>query len=385
MTRASIRAIIAIPALAAALFVPAARAEPAAEPEPYLVEYRAYNAALESGDTETAAAHGLAAWRAAEQALGDHRLTGILAYNYGRLVVFRATERATEPLRRASELQGAGLVELPQDTLRLYRTYAEFAASGFDEKAADDLREALDAVGMQEALIDEIAPMWLRLASEDFAAGEYRKATRSAAKAEAALPKANPEGWRQLAQALLIGAVANLVRSSRDLDDVEAANEQFGRARRLFPPQKDLDSFDPLLAQVIAWHHVSWDLLRALHEAKGRMPPGEEDDDSPPAPPYFQYQADGSLECDDFEWLERAAPDYPRGALRDGYLGAVALGYRLGEDLSVRDARVLAEVPVGERFGQESLEALSEWHPKSLPSGGSACSYVTVIRFVIDR
>jgi hypothetical protein len=118
MASASIKKI-ALYGLAAILSVLAARAS-AADTEPYFVEYRAYKAAMASGALETATAHGLAAWKSAEEALGDHRLTAILAYNYGQLVVFKAPEQAAAPLRRASELSRAGLAELPQDALRLY-------------------------------------------------------------------------------------------------------------------------------------------------------------------------------------------------------------------------------------------------------------------------
>jgi hypothetical protein len=367
---------IAFFGLAASLSMVAARAS-AADAEPYRAEYRAYDAAMEAGDEETAARHGLAAWKAAEQALGDHRLTGILAYNYGRLIILTATEQALAPLRRASALQRAGVVELAPDTLRLYLSYAEFVASGFGEEPADDLREALNTVGLQdESLIHHVAPMWLKLTVEEFSAEEYRNAEVSAAKAEAAILKADPNASRELAKVILLGAVASLGQTRPDRYTFQAAKEQFDRARRLFPPQKDLESFDPLLAQVMAWHRAS---RRALRKEMGWAPP-----DSGPAPPLFQYQADGSLECDDFEWEEQPSPHYPPGAVLHRYYGVVVVGYRLGEDLRVHDARVLAEIPAGEQFGEFSLAALSEWRAKSLPSGGSECSYVKFWNFGVE-
>lgn len=383
---AALSRIISILALAAAA-LPLAASARAAEPEPYLVEYRAYNAALQAGDATEAATHGLAAWQAAEQALGDHRLTGILAYNYGRLLIFSATEEAAAPLRRASELQQSGVAELPQDALRLYRRYAEFAVSGFEEGPADELREALDAVGLQdEELVHEVAPMWVKLTTEYFANEEYRKAMESASRAEAAVRKAKPDASRELAQVIMLGAVARIGRKPRTIDRLEDATVELDRARRLFPPQDDIDTFDPLLAQVRAWQVASEHALKALYKAKGRRAPDSDDDESAPYPPLFAYAADESLECGELEWEERTAPDYPFHALNEGYLGAVLLGYRLGEDLKVHDARVLAEVPVGERFGKVSLDALSDWRVKSLPDGGPECyqNFVTSIGFVIE-
>lgn len=359
----------------------------AADAEPYLVEYRAYIAALGSGDGEAAVRHGLAAWKAAEKALGNHRLTGVLAYNYGRLVTFSASDAAAAPLHRARELADMGVADLPDAALQLYLSYAEFATSGFEDKRADRLREALDTIGLEdEALIRDVAPMWLQLASHDVTAKEYRKAVESSANAEAAIMKAFPDSVRGLAEAIALGAIARITPRYRTTEDFEAASVQFDRARRLFPPQEDLESFDPLLAQIMAWHHVTWSARHSLFKAEGREPPETESDDDAPAPPLFQHQLDDSSECGTPEYLERTAPRYPPGALRQGYLGAVMVGYRLGDDLKVHDARLLAEVPSDGKFGAAALEAVSEWRVKALPGGGPECyrNLITIIRFVIE-
>lgn len=66
-------------------------------------------------------------------------------------------------------------------------------------------------------------------------------------------------------------------------------------------------------------------------------------------------------------------------------IGAVYVGYAVGEDLRVRDARVLAEVPES-RFGEASLEAMTEWRAGALPPGDPACrrNLVTRFTFAID-
>jgi hypothetical protein len=67
-------------------------------------------------------------------------------------------------------------------------------------------------------------------------------------------------------------------------------------------------------------------------------------------------------------------------------IGAVFLGYRLGEDLKVTDARVLAEVPVA-KFGDAAVKAVSEWRAKALPGGDPVCyrNLTTSILFVLER
>ena len=53
----------------------------AAQDAEYLIEYRAFRAALEAGDTVRATAHAETAWQAAEELLGDDPQTATLAYN----------------------------------------------------------------------------------------------------------------------------------------------------------------------------------------------------------------------------------------------------------------------------------------------------------------
>ena len=55
----------------------------AASPESVMNPYKAYNAAIQSGDFKTAIKKGKAAWQAAEKEFGDSKTTGDLAFNYG--------------------------------------------------------------------------------------------------------------------------------------------------------------------------------------------------------------------------------------------------------------------------------------------------------------
>ena len=360
--------------------------EPArAADEQYLVEYRAYNSALEAGDSEAAARHARAAWEAAEAALGDHRLTAILAFNYGRLIVFGDAEQALAPLHRARALHEAGVAELPAGTVQVYPDYAGFASSEYKRRNADELRESLEEIGTDAAGTNpDLAVMWLQLATGDVAAGRYRKGVASAGAAEAAVMNAAPGNSRSLATAIMLGAVARLVPFPRDVEDVQAAHNELSRARRLFPPQKDIDSFDPLLAQVLAWNQASGAALRSLGFED--YPDHDEDgsgSEPPPLPPLFEREE--TVECGEVEWLEREAPRYPRGALRRGTIGAVFMGYHLEDDLTIRDVRILAEVPKKE-FSEYAIAAVNEWRVEKLPAGGPECyrNLTVSIQFAID-
>lgn len=358
----------------------------AQEVEHYLVEYRAYDAALRSGDGASAIRHARAAWDAAEQALGDHRLTAILAYNYGRLLLFTDAAKANAALQRSRELLAAGIADLTPEHVNAYADYAQFVADGTKRRHADRLRETLTAIGLDDpGIMSDLAPMWLRLASHDALEERYRKARDSAAMAEVAIRQAAPDATQALAEAIVLRGIARLVPYPREVEDLQAAHNEFVRALALFEPQQDLDSFDPLFAQILAWDHATGSALQAM--GRDDYPDHEEDPAKEDAEDrhIFAHWADPSITCGDIEWTARDAPRYPMSALRRGYIGAVLIGFRLGEDLRVHDARVLAEVPQ-EEFGEEALRSMEDWRASALPAGDPAClqNLTTAFRFVIE-
>lgn len=345
----------------------------------YLIEYRAYDEAVAAGDSAAAIRHGRAAWQAAEQTLGDHRLTAILAYNYGKFVIFSDSRSADAALQRVTALLEAGIADLAADELGLYAGYARFVAGGANRRDGDRLRKRLTAVGPDGAGINpDLAPMWLRLAAHDATEKRYRKALDSATMAETAIRKTAPDANRALAEAIAIRGLALLVPFPRKVDDVLAAHKEFDRALGLFELQENIDNVDPLFAQLIAWNAAAGSALSTLDEKAY--------EDSPwPNPHIFRHQGDPSIECPSLEW-ERQAPAYPRDALREGYIGATLIGYRVGEDLRVHDARILAEVPQA-AFGEVALESVRNWYLKERPPDlHPACleNMTTVIRFAID-
>jgi hypothetical protein len=367
------------------IFVPlvlAAGSASNADDERYRTEYRSFTEALAAGDRDAATSHAHAAWQAAETELGDHRTTAILAFNYGRLVVFRHADNPLVPLRRAASLQASGTGDLSVTELQIYIDYAEFAAGGFKKRQGKKLRKSLEAFDDERiASTPDAASIWLRLAASDVAAGQYRNALNSATRAEAAIASAAPLQLRERAEAILIAGIARLVPFPRAIDDVQAARKDFDRARRLFLPQADIDSFDPLLAQILAWDGAAGaaqaSLLGEERDAKQREADARQ---SRTMPKTFAYQMDESIDCATVKWIERQAPQFPRSALRRGSIGAVFVGFRLGDDLTARDARVLAEVPVAE-FGDAALSAMAHWRAAELPSGGPACHENLVSRF----
>lgn len=372
-------------ALAVAAFVLLAAGLSAAEETvpPYLAAYRAYNAALAAGELGTAATQARAAWRAAERELGDHRLTAILAFNFGQLVVFRDAGAAYPALSRARELREGGIADLAADMTRLYLDFAEFAVDGPTRREADRLRKSLEAFPLDGPDVNpDLALMWLKLALHDAAEERFRKAQESATTAEQAILATSPESKPALAEAILIQGIAHLVPFPRKVKDVQAAHNDIVRALELFEPQADIDSFDPLFAHVLAWDHAARSALRSLDKEDY---PDHEGTDWKDREHVHVFRHQDTANCPKLEWEERESPHYPGRALRKGYIGAALIGYRLAGDGTVEDARVLAEVPK-ETFGEVALDAVKQWRVKEIPPGDPACfrNLTSSIMFIIE-
>lgn len=325
----------------------------------YAEEYRQYNEALAAGDQEAATVHALAAWKGAEAALGDHRTTAILAYNYGQQVLFEAPSEALPALKRAKELQDAGVAALPVDDLRLYLAFAEFKVAG--ERGADafDLRSAANKRdSSNEKASAQSSYIWLELAKYDVAVEKYDVAADSAEKAEKSLEDAIPNDYRARAQAITLRGIAALLPITYVTYRISEAHSHFNRAIGMFPLQTSIDSFDPVLAQAIAWDRTAHAALYSKRiDYKARTIA-----ETWPEMPLFLSRDVEFSECKP-DWGERKPPQYPALAERNYYIGVALIGYHLNEDGAVRDARVLAEVPHAV-FGETALESMSAWKVK---------------------
>jgi len=343
-------------AIAAVLFVSTGSFSANAQPGDYAAEYKAYNDAIAKGDNAAASSHAHAAWQAAEEKLGDHKTTAVLAYNYGQYVLFDDTAAALPALERAKALQDAGVAALPVADLDVFLAYAAFKASGEKKQAGEKLRATLEARDAGDHPPNfESASIWLHMALHELNKKKYEDAKVSAARAEASINAALPGEYQSRAQAIIIGGAALLLPRPRELATIDAAHTEFDRARRLFPIQKDIDSFDPVLAQVMAWDTATHAVLISdvsesiAKETMEKWPEGN---------PIFENEIDPD-ECAG-DWSQRPHPNYPTRANSWGYIGGVTVGFNIGEDGRVRDARILAEVP-GSVFGKFVLKAMRRW------------------------
>ncbi|NOX94076.1 MAG: hypothetical protein GXP04_02965 [Alphaproteobacteria bacterium] len=332
----------------------------ALEDPAYLEAYKAYTQAMNDGDREAAERHGFAAWQAADEALGDNQLTGILAFNYGQLVIFTNSKAALPALRRANKLHQKGIASLPEADLKLFLAYAEFAVASKRKYRADDLREALIAIEDNGAPVNEdIATMWLHLASSDFVSKRYHDASECASKAERAYEISAPDNYRQRANAILINGAVKLDPFPRTVENVQAAHNEFMRAWELFPPQKDLDTFDGVFAQTIGWNFAADAALTTLGEdTYPDHKNGDKEGHNTYSKPIFQKRIKTTVECN-IAW-DRVPLKYPYRAQGSDYTGAVIIGYNIGGDELVHDARVLSDGPL-KVFSDAALKSMASW------------------------
>ncbi len=374
------RLIVACAAvLAAGLF-----SQSVAETPDYMAEYKLHSEALANGDRAAAIEHGKAAWEAAEAALGDHKLTATLAFNYGRLIALSDPATARAPLRRAQELLDAGIGELPQSEVRAYLAYAEYIAGKTRSRAAKELREALLALEAEfgEPTATDVV-MWLDLAKGELKKKRYSGAVEAAEKAEAAIAILWPDNIDKMGEALLLQGIATLVSFPRTIEDVLAATGLFGRVILLYPPQKNFETFDIILAKAIAWDAAAG----AAFRSHSKKPEDQSKYDAAGAEPryYFEYSPNLPDDCG-VEWEKRIPPKYPNTPLYRGYIGAVMVVYDLGDDLVVHNPRILAEVPAN-AFSKKVRNNIRSWRLKAPSVDHPACrtNRMAQFSFVIEE
>jgi tetratricopeptide (TPR) repeat protein len=355
-----------------------------AETPDYLVEYKLHTEALANGDRAAAAEHGKAAWEAAEAALGDDKLTATLAFNYGRLIALSDPATARAPLRRAQELLDAGIAELPKSEVRAYLAYAEYIAGKTRLRAAKKLREALLALEAEfgEPTATDVV-MWLDLAKGELKKKRYSNSLEAAEKAEAAIATLWPDNIDKMGEALLIQGIATLVPFPRTIEDVLASRNLFRRIFQLYPPQKNFETFDVVLAKAIAWDAAA----NAALLSRRKKPKDQSEQGAVEAEPHFIFESAQNLPDDcGIEWDRQIPPTYPDTPLYRGYIGAVMVVYDLGDDLVVHNPRILSSVPTY-AFTKEALKSLNSWKLKAPSVDHPACrtNRMTQFTFVIKE
>lgn len=343
---------------------------PAEASDKHLEAYRNYKAALEMGDNEAVKLYAREAWRAAEKELGDHQTTAILAYNYANWVYGIDPEIAIEPLKRVIAIAGEDNDLFGADLPIIMLRYCEANIALDDDKSAHNILRKLMESKRKEGLPFSIvaARAWRELAFHEIDQERFDRAERYAQRAERHIQEAAPDQLQVVISILYANGLALVAGGKRSKQDVEDAYWYFNRAVGLFPPQKDIETLNPLLAKVLAWRSATVVAGRSDAYMKNtRSPKIQESDTLKYANIVWQTPKPENDVCE-LSWEERIPPGYPKKELRKGTVGAVLLGYNITDNGLVKDARILAEVPGKTGFGEEALASTKEWRlEKSTP------------------
>ncbi|MHA7870912.1 MAG: hypothetical protein ACX939_01040, partial [Hyphococcus sp.] len=154
------------------------------------------------------------------------------------------------------------------------------------------------------------------------------------------------------------------------------------KAIALFPPQTSIETFDPQLAAAAAWLEAANALAvsEEIPVSRTGSPTLKKARDldinaritwNPPRP--------ASEDCT-LDW-RREPPKFPADASREGYVGAVLIGYHV-EGARVAGARVLAEAPAASTFGEVSLASMDDWTLEAEAPAHCQANRLAVFKFV---
>lgn len=329
-------------------------------------EYKAYMTALDAGDHAEAARRGEAAWRAAEVELGESPATAILAFNYAELIVVAEPAKAIEPYARVKEIASKVETGIAGEDIEAGLAFATFAVDRTDRDGGRRLEAALNARRAKGLPATRLSGYgWLLLAGRRSAVGDVNGSRRFAdfaiADAEAMRPAVNKELLRT---ALVLGAIARVAGRQHTEEEVYQAVKLFARAFPLFPPQKDIDSFDRTLAIALAWRYsvnalalsqqssvagnLGEDLSKALREAAGG-------DDGTQWVRWAEPRPKMCL----FLWASQPNAKYPAAASNRSIVGTALIGFDVS-GLAVERAVVLADI-YKSNFGRAALKSVKRW------------------------
>lgn len=341
----------------------------------YKSEYKLYNEAFAAGDIARAAQHGEAAWRAAEDELGDHAITAILAYNYGRLMAAYAPAKALEAYERALAITQMGIGSLDAQELQIRTGNMRLTLDIKNKEVAESLEALLSAAEQRSDPPTEALSLgWKTVAIHKSQRNKIDDANDAADKAIIHARALDPRDPRLLAETLILGATLRLARPYRSEDDIFDMVLLLDESFPLFAPQRSIHQFDTLLARAMQLRATAGALARSdeLRPFVGRgsgsrLQTGENlrqayDRAVAENDIYSQVTwADGTPGyCTrTLVWADRPDPSYPRKAIQNSYIGAVIVGYDLSET-GVEKAVVLADADRA-GFGDAVVKAMEKW------------------------
>lgn len=351
----------------------------------HVAYYKLYNEALEAGDRAAALKNAEAAWRAAEDELGDQQTTAVLAYNYAWLVYPSDQASAIEPLERVIAIVGedSGLFgdEIPKLMLDYVRAVVSTDDRALKRKLTKTLEETEESNPSENLLS---ARAWFHISSYEMTRNRFDSAETAATASLRHYAPYREQTPKEVASVLIARGISKVARNNRDNIDIVEANQDFYDAVALFPPQQDIETFDPLLAAAMAWDSAAYAAARSDNPGRAKL--GSRIVKKPPelaAIDTFQWATPRPTveECN-LQWKTREPPKFPQRDANRGYLGAVLIGYHF-EGNEVTGVKLLAEVPERSDFAEIALESVEDWRLETAPAKECRRNNLTNFLFVL--
>jgi len=338
----------------------------------HIEAFKNYNAALAVNDEKAAIEHSKTAWMAGEEELGDSPTTAVLAYNYAQSIYYSDPANALAPLERTIELSGENLSQYGNEQPL---TILLFTSALLDPDDRDKIKEfekqLLKVAGKKMPPSLVAARGWKFLTVNSIKTKKAAKAIKYGALAEEHYRAIDGGLNVELADTMVMNGIAHVTNKVRTAKNYESAALYFDKAISMFPPQKGINEFDPLLASALAWRAVTRAVLYS--DEKNRVHVGsriaEQEIKLPDTESRVKWAFSRPAGCT-VKWEKREKPSIPSSARNRRYQGGVIVGFNFADDGTVANATILAEVPSGTKYGEATRDAILKWKAdRSLPEG----------------
>jgi len=363
---------VAISAFALALAMPSV----ASAQKSYVQHFKAYQAAQAAGDAATARSEAEAAWNSAEAELGDNKLTAILAYNYGSMMVLENPKDSVKPLKRAKDIGALAGGDVPMNVVEAYLDYAAYMAAP-DNKRAVKLRDALNKItGPGGAPQISDAFMWMNMANIEAKNLRLWTAEPAAQKVVEAIKAVGLEkdGGPALSNALIIRAAAGMSGRDRTESRIAWSLDDLDRVIETFEKPKNANNFDPVLATALAWKAVAFQILEDKN-----LPLPDLDEIAPLNAAFATYK--GAPKNCNIQWTKNKPANFRGSGVFPGYVGGALISYDISSSGKIKDAKLIAQVPNGQ-LGREALKTFEKWELAGAPEKHKGCRTNQIVSFI---
>ncbi len=310
-------------------------------PPEVLQPYKAYRAAVKSGDNAAAMKHAKTAWQEAEARMGDSKTTGDLASNYGRLETGgEPADGQIDAMKRAMELSVHHGEDYPLMYMERGLRRVTLLSRAGRESAVKSGATKLVEFGREQELGDStlLAEALTIMAGQQASSGKHEAARRSAEEALGIFERSTDGIVSSYS------LQANLYKGYAD----EADEDFLGAALSYQKVMEATDGLDPEKYEVVGTTLGRWIYMRGALRTAGELETAE---------------AQGLCQCWPYDKarnesvrpIKRVPPKMPRKAQQSGY---TVVEFDLTDEGRTTNPRVVTAWP--DYYERPALKALAK-------------------------